>query len=190
MSPSLLRRFSNNTSGATTIEFVVVFLGFIAMIFFVIETTLYQFSVASLEKAAQAGVRAAVTSPAVAAGVPERIAKDATGVFGYKCTDAAAKCISFGTVSCTGAACTAAPFGRILTHMKGFNGRIAAENVTITYTDVGIGFAGGPTVPMVTVQINNVPYEAGIFALLLSTTTGVAVLPRRAATMTGEDLAS
>lgn len=187
---SAIRRFSSNTSGATTIEFVIVFLGFIAMIFFVIETTLYQFSLASLEKAAQAGVRAAVTSPAVAAGVPARIAKDSTGVFGYKCTDAAAKCISFGTVSCTGATCSAAPFTRILAHMKGFNGRIAAENVTVTYSDVGIGFAGGPTVPMVTVRIDNVPYETGIFGLLLSNATGLAALPRRAATMTGEDLES
>ncbi len=187
---SAIRRFGNNTSGATTIEFVIVFLGFITMIFFVIETTLYQFSLASLEKAAQAGVRAAVTSPAVATGVPQRIAKQSTGVFGYKCTDAAAKCISFGTVSCTGSACGAAPFARILAHMKGFNGRIAAENVTVTYSDVGIGFAGGPTVPMVTVQIDNVPYDAGIFGLLLSNATGLAALPRRAATMTGEDLGS
>jgi Flp pilus assembly pilin Flp len=187
---SPLRRFSSNTSGATTIEFVVVFLGFIAMIFFVIETTLYQFSVASLEKAAQAGVRAAVTSPAVIGGVPARITKAPGGIFGYKCSDAAAQCISFGTVSCTGGACNATPFNRILAHMRGFNGRIAAENVTITYNDVGIGFAGGPTVPMVTVQIDNVAYDNGIFGLLLADATGLAVLPRRAATMTGEDLGS
>lgn len=184
------RRFASGTSGATTIEFVVVFLGFIAMIFFVIETTLYQFSVASLEKAAQAGVRAAVTSPPVIGGVPARIAKESGGVFGYKCSDAAAQCVSFGTVSCTGGTCSATPFNRILAHMRGFNGRIAAENVTITYSDVGLGFAGGPTVPMVTVRIDNVPYENGIFGLLLADATGLAALPRRAATMTGEDLGS
>lgn len=189
------QRFGRDASGATTIEFVVVFMGFIAVIFFVLETVLYGFSMSSLEKAAQAGVRAAVTSEPVAAGVPERISKQTAGVFGYKCSDAAAQCITFGTATCTGGTCDPTGFNRILSHMRGFNGRIEAENVTLTYTDVntdgsalGIGFAGGPTVPMVTVRIDNVPYGAGIFGLLLSDATGLATLPRRAATMTGEDL--
>jgi hypothetical protein len=42
---------------------------------------------------------------------------------------------------------------------------------------------------MVTVTISNVPFQTGILGLLLSSTGNLAVLPSRAANMTGEDLA-
>jgi len=72
--------------------------------------------------------------------------------------------------------------------MRGFNGQIQASNVTITYVDAGIGFAGGPTVPMVTVTVTSVPYQTGILGLLLNATGNLATLPSRSASMTGEDL--
>jgi Flp pilus assembly protein TadG len=182
-------RFIKSEDGATTVEFVVIFLGFVSIIFFVIEVTLYMFFLASLQKAAEAGVRAAVVSPYVVAGVPTTIAKTASGIYGYKCSSASAPCATFATKTCTGSACSAVPFNRILAHMRGFNGQIAAANVTVTYTDVGIGFAGGPTVPMVTVTVSGVQYHTGILGLLTSTFGGVQSLPTRAASMTGEDMA-
>jgi Flp pilus assembly protein TadG len=183
-----LRQFASTTEASATVDFVVIFLGFIAIMFFVVEVTLYMFFLASIEKAAEAGVRAAVVSPPVA-DMPLTIAKDSGGIWGRKCSDASAPCIPFTTVSCTGTACLATPFNRILAHMRGFNGRIQAENVTVTYSDAGIGFAGGPSAPMVTVTVADVPFQTGILGLLLANTGNLAELPPRSASMTPEDLA-
>ena len=57
--------FLRDGDGSTSVEFVVVFLGFIASFLFVVEVALYLFFMASLEKAAEAGVRAAVVSAPV-----------------------------------------------------------------------------------------------------------------------------
>jgi len=182
------RSFFSRQDGATTIEFVVVFIAFIGIMFFVVEVTLYLFFMASLEKAAEAGVRAAVVSDKVV-DFPSTIATDG-GVNGYRCSDPRAKCISFTAAPCTGGPCfNGLAFDRILNHMRGFNGGIQAENVTITYTDVGIGFAGGPTTPMVTVTVHGVPFQTGILGSLLGSASGLATLPTRSASMTGEDLA-
>ena len=189
MSNRLLQKFVTNCDGSATVEFVVVFLGFISIIMFVVEVTLYMFFTASLEKAAEAGARAAVVSPPVIAGYPTTIGKSASGVYGQMCSLASAPCAALPTSTCTGAACSATPFNRILTHMRGFNARIQASNVTVTYADAGIGFAGGPAVPMVTVTVSNVPYQTGILGLLLNSTGNLATLPTRSAGMTGEDLA-
>ncbi len=185
-----LRRLARDQDGAATVEFVVIFLAFISVMFFVVEVALYMFFIASLEKAAEVGVRAAVVSSPVAPGVPATIEKDPAGIYGRKCS-LGGQCVPFATASCTGATCTAGDFNRILNHMKGFNAGITAENVTITYQDVGIGFAGGPTVPMITVAISGVPYQTGIFSLLLGPggTGALGTLPSRSASMTGEDLA-
>ncbi|MDP3738233.1 MAG: pilus assembly protein [Hyphomonadaceae bacterium] len=188
--PDLLK----DTAGSTTIEFVIIFVVFMGIVFFVVEVTLYMFFMASLEKASEAGVRAAVVSSPVAPGVPLVIAKedpgDPTQIFGYKCSHVSAPCAPFPTTSCTGATgCTAGDFDRILQHMRRFNGQIQAEDVTVTYSDAGIGFAGGPVAPMVTVTVSGVPFQAGILELVLQGPSGIATLPARSAGMTGEDLA-
>lgn len=186
--------FLRDGDGSTSVEFVVVFLGFIAIFLFVVEVTLYLFFIASLEKAAEAGVRAAVVSPPVVSGFPSTIARVGSATYGTKCAGTGA-CAPLSTFTCTGASCRDTPFSRILAHMQGFNGRIRPENVTFTYSDAGIGFAGGPSVPMVTVTIRGVPFQTGILGLLLNQASDAAILddlrtlPPRSASMTGEDLA-
>jgi len=194
--PPRFRSFFARQDGTTTLEFVVVFMGFVAILFFVMEVTLYLFFMQTLEKAAEAGVRVAVTSPPAVTGIPSTIQPAFGANYGDSCTqgNGGGPCRPFwpSPASCTGADC-ANSFDRILNHMRGFNGQIHPENVTITYTDVGIGFAGGPTVPMVTVTVHDVPFQTGILALLLGDGDGgaglLAQLPSRSASMTGEDLA-
>lgn len=185
--------FLRSDNASATVEFVVVFMAFIAIVFFVVEVTLYLFFVASLEKAAQAGVRAAVVSAPIASGLPSQTIKKAGDeyIYGYKCSHPSSPCETFAPVTCGSTTCSAAGFARILAHMQGFNGRIAAANVNVTYSDAGIGFAGGPLAPMVTVTVSGVPFQSGILGLLLdpATTTAAATLPARSASMTGEDLA-
>ena len=181
-------RFVKNEAGSSTIEFVVVIFAILATVFFVLEVTLYLFFSASLNKAAQAGLRAAVVSTPVAAGVPATNGRTATGVFGVSCSHASAPCVGFANVSCTGTACTAAEFNRIFAHMQGFSGQLQPDNVTIAYEWIGLGFAGGPIVPLVTVTVSGVPFRTGIVGMLLTNAGVLATLPTHTVSMTGEDL--
>ena len=184
------RKFAGNPEGSVTIEFVAIFMVFIGLMVFVIETTLYLFFMASLEKAAEAGARAAaVRPPVVAFDRTMNIRQDAMnpGVRGLSCSDASEPCEPPDDGVCEGCLESDDPIFR---HMRGFSGLIEPENVRITYRDVGIGFADGPTVPMVTVTISGVQYRTGVFGLLLeSIPNGLGTLPTRSASMTGEDLA-
>jgi len=176
-------------SGSSTIEFVVVIFAILAAVFFVIEVTLYMFFSASLEKAAQAGLRAAVVSDPVAAGVPIRNQRTATGLYGISCSDSTAPCVGFSTISCTGGStCIADEFTRIFNHMQGFSGQLQQANVVVTYSYSGLGYAGGPTIPLVTVTVQNVPFQTGVVGLLLTNAGVLAALPTHSVTMTGEDL--
>lgn len=191
---------------SASVEFVVVFLALISTIFFVVEVTLYFFFMASVEKAAEAGVRAVVTSPNLIVSTPvyPRVNRargpDSTRLpYGAQCS--ASTCDPLPERACSGPGgpeppCNPAFFPRILAHMRGFNGQIEGADVTVTYSQSGIGFAGGPAVPMVTVDVSGVPFQTGILGLLLrspenrETLTQMAgTLPARSASMTGEDLA-
>lgn len=180
--------FSNDNAGVSTIEFVVLISGILALVFFVLETTLYLFFSASLNKAAQAGVRAAVVSTPVIAGLPVTNQRTANGNFGINCSDASAPCETFAAVSCSGNSCDAAEFDRIFAHMNGFSGQLQPANVTISYEPTGLGFAGGPTIPLVTVTVSGVPFRTGIVGLLLTNTGVLSSLPTHSVSMTGEDL--
>ncbi len=189
--------FLKAVDGSTTVEFVVVFLGFIAIMFFVVEVTLYMFFLASLEKAAEAGVRRAVVSPPVLS-VNLVNQPTASRHYGARCTPE--RCVSWNERGCgpnRGQPCSGRTFNEIiLPEMRRFNGQIRADNVSITYRYTGIGFAGGPAAPMVTATISCVPFQAGILGLLLGdgggangvTCSGGRALPPRSASMTGENL--
>ena len=60
--------------------------------------------------------------------------------------------------------------------------------MTLTYEDTQLGYAGGPTVPLVTARVENVPYQTGIVGLLLSNAGVLSSLPAHSSSMTGEDL--
>lgn len=194
-----LRRFLQASDGSTTIEFVVIFLGFIAIMFFVIEVTLYMFFLASLEKAAEAGVRrAAISNPVVNISLVNERANNGVR-YGVRCTSSTCQSWNGRPPGCgpNRQPCSGAAFQGILREMRRFNGRITANNVSITYNYTGIGFAGGPAAPMVTATISCVPFQAGILGLLLGDGAGgndgdgcpgVRALPPRSASVTGENL--
>lgn len=174
--------------GTATIEFVILILGILAIVFFVLEVTLYLFFSASLNKAAQAGLRAAVVSTPVTAGLPVINERTEDGLFGISCSAASAPCVPYQSVSCTGTGCDPAEFNRIFAHMNGFSGQLMPQNVTISYAPTGLGFAGGPTVPLVSVTVAGVPFRTGIVGLLLTNAGILSALPTHTVSMTGEDL--
>jgi hypothetical protein len=132
----------------------------------------------------------------------------ANAVPGQNCP---AACTAFATQTCTGGmggdcADDPAAFDRIFTRMDAIAGVLQPGNVTIRYEYVGLGFAGGPVIPRVTVTVGRVgnagtavsynTFTASVLAALMTLATGgddfpgLTTMPPITATFTGEDLNS
>jgi Flp pilus assembly protein TadG len=187
-----LTSFLRSDRASVTVEFVAIFPFFLFVAFFVMEVTLAFFWWKTAEKAAHIGARVAIVSNIAAGGVPNRngIATDA--ISGTLCSDASNPCVSFGPVTCDSTSCDAATFDRVVGRMQNIFGVIQDQNVTITYENTGLGFAGGPTVPLVTVNLSGIQFQTGIVSILGNFIGGdenaLTTLPDISATLTGEDL--
>jgi Flp pilus assembly protein TadG len=188
--------------GGVAVEFVALLPAFVFLTFFIFEIGIAVFLVGTVEKAAQLGARLAVVSnfavTNLAPGNRNQVAMNA--VPGQNCP---AACVGFPTRFCDGgtsADCDAADFTAIFTRMDNIAGLLQPSNVTVTYQYIGLGFAGGPIVPRVTVTVRNVPYGLFMTAVMngfvrLATgnpnaTLDMTNLPTITATYTGEDLSS
>lgn len=186
---ALLKRYIKDQNGSMTISFVSVSLAMFLMMFFVVEMTLAYFSIQSSQKAAQMGVRLAAVSDPMVAGLPTTNGLVVGELFGTNCGAAPTPCTDFGTLTCTGAACEADAFNRMLGRMQGFLAGLQAQHVTVSYSYQALGFAGGPVIPAITVTISGVPYQTGVIGRLLGAGGGdLSTLPAVSATVTGEDL--
>ena len=203
-------RFVTREDGGPTVEFVAAMSFFTVIVFFCLEIGIAVFWNATAEKAAQIGARLAivgnpaVTSAAcptgsddgdpVAAGVlPLRNCRMPAAIYGRSCT-IAGTCHSWGPIVCQGgtsANCDAAGFATIAQRVQSIFNLATDDTITIRYEDSGLGYAGGPVIPMVTVEITGVPYDL-LFTTLLGRITGTdsagVMMPTVSATLTGEDL--
>ena len=149
----------------------------------------------------------------------------AGNTFGDNCSEGA--CVAFPTMSCRGGtgagsgpdcragACFGHPDGRTCFEViadrirdpaypnpayRGLMSSIQNENITVTYSYVGLGYAGGPLVPRVTVTVADVPYPTIITAIVNNLFSfglsffpgtppppGLTTLPPITVTLTGED---
>lgn len=193
----MLRRLRACERGAATVEFVVVAPVFLLLFFLVIEVASAFFWWKTAEKATQLAARIAVVRDPAAAGVPLRNPKRSGALFGLACSDASNPCNfdSQSTWTCSGGTtdCNAEAFSAIISEMRRVFGQsIDDDNLVITYSYAGLGYAGGPFIPAVTVTLTGVPF--GMFMGFLSGLAGesdaLRVLPDISATVTGEDLSS
>lgn len=185
---SFIRRYCRHEGGAGLIDFVTVSILFLSLVFFVVEMTLMYFFIQSSQKAAHIGARLAIVSDPVVAGLPTSNWLAAGGLFGTSCSDASSPCTGFSRLTCTGGGCQATPFNRILGRMQNFLGGLEAEHVTFSYSYEGLGYAGGPVIPAVTVRIDGVPHQTGVLGTLIGSTGALGTLPAVSVTLTGEDL--
>jgi hypothetical protein len=183
--------------GAATVEFVVVFPVFLILFFLAIEVGSAFFWWKTAEKATQLGARLAIVRDVAATGLPARNAKRTGALFGLACAAASNPCDfdnqSTWICNAGGAGCNSAAFQNIMSEMRRIFGQAISDgNLTVTYNYVGLGYAGGPFVPSVTVTLSGVPF--GMFIGFLSGLAGAGnsllVLPDISATLTGEDLSS
>ena len=213
-----IRRFFESEKAGLTVEFVAVIGPFLLLSFFIMEVLVAMDWVGTAEKAAQLGARLAVVStPAVTTGtcpagggaigaglMPTQNCKpSASGGYGQPCP---ANCAGWTTnpISCAagaGGSCVAANFTTIVNRMVGIapllkQGCAQASpgcHVTITYANSQLGFAGGPTIPDVTVKISGVTYGAVMTTIIgkfFGANNVLTVLPDISVTLTGEDLNS
>lgn len=188
------KEFWRDQRGASAVEFTIVVVTFLILIFGAIDfgRALWEWNQAT--KATQYGARMAIVTNIVAGGLQTFDGLPSAGGNGDPVPVAA---ISPNPVTCNSGGCDGygpldtITFNAIVARMKEVYSRIEAVNVVIQYRHIGLGFAGNPfgpdIVPAVTVKLRNMTFQF--------TTPGLAGLadlgmPAFATTLTGEDTTS
>lgn len=206
-----LRHIGRDQSGTTTIEFTIVALLFLLLTFGLVEFGHMFWQYNSAAKAAQLGARLAAVSNPVWSGLAsledtgtpgaawetdyvvtcDGEDEDCTDLGAGEYDDEAMECMVFGrsrTSPPCDTECEPAGIDVDEAGMCDRFRRIAPENVIVTYSHTGLGFAGRPggPVPTVTLQIKDLQFEFLALGDLLGLQP--VTMPPFTVTMTGEDL--
>jgi Flp pilus assembly protein TadG len=182
-----------------TIMLVIMFVFVLGSVDFLM--AMYQWNAAA--KAAEVGARVAAVSNPVAGGLTA-----ITGLGGGANPGDPMPAGSFATMTCSGAgggSCTGGAtydaaamntivFGRCgqqPVYCIGMNSvfpRIQPQNVVVSYSSTGLGYAGRPggPVPTITVTLQNLPFQFYFLGDLMG--FGNIQIPAMTTTITGEDL--
>lgn len=201
-----LKRLRDDTEGAAFLEFTVFAMFFFTFLFGIVEFTLAYYQWNAGTKAVQLGARlAAVSNP-----ISNELAVPSWDLAGYAPSEIVAIEDGFNIV-CTGAAggsCSSGAYNasamNTLVFGRGNNScaeatgpnfgmchlfsRVTPENVVVTYTYTGLGYAGRPggPVPTIRVELVNIPMQFIFFDALFGLND--YDIPGLASTVTGEDL--
>ena len=163
-----------NVRGTSAAEFALTVPLVILLIFGMLDVGRFMYEYNQAEKATQMGVRFAVTSEMVASGLETySFVTDGSTIAGQPVSTASfssATCDSVtASCSCTGGAICGAiaydptAFAKIVERVTYMYPRVRAENVTVEYRNVGIGYAGDPAgsdvAAMVTVRLRNMNFQ-------------------------------
>lgn len=197
-----LRRFARDESGATLVEFAVVVLFFLLLLFAIIDFGRLAHTWAAAQKATQIAARIAAVRPPVCAGVPalnSRVPGAGSSIsFGTLCRAGANVCDIPGPAICSGVS-TNATTAEIFAQIRPLLPPGATEgNLRFTYSfDPNLGFLGGPYVPMVTVDLQGLEFVfVSNLGRMITQITGQQSdlgenlpLPQMSISVPGEDLA-
>jgi Flp pilus assembly protein TadG len=177
---------------ASAAEFALVLPLLILFLFGIIDIGRFMWTLNSVEKATQMGVRYAVVSDPVANVINTDFVDDYSIPGGDVVPNA-----TFGSATCNNSNCTvtgaassvngrnATAFTDIVNWMQNFYPAIQASNVTVTYRNVGLGYSGDPTgpdvSPLTTVAISGLQFRS------LFLFGGNLTLPVISASLTLED---
>ncbi len=198
------RRFWREDDGTTLVEMAFVIPIFLLLFFGMIDFGRMTFHYVSMEKAMHMAARLAAVRPPACVGVPATIGRGTSSAlpppkFGTSCSAGSGICADPGQISCNGS--TADPTANeIWTLVNGaFPNDATIANLVFRYdSDTDLGFLGGPYVPVVTVEVQNLEFKfvspLGVLVGLSGATApaGLAANDGFAAfsvSMPGEDLA-
>jgi Flp pilus assembly protein TadG len=164
-------------SGGPAAEFALVLPVTLLFLFGIIDVGRFLWEYNQAEKATQMGARYAVATDVVSRGlstysfatgcsIPQGAPINATQFASSVCTST--QCTV--TASCSGiptgsaaAAYNATAFNGIVDRMRMFKSDIASANVTVTYTNSGLGYAGDPNgldvAPLTTVRVSGLQFN-------------------------------
>lgn len=198
--------FLKRTDGVASVEFAIVALVYFVVFFAILDFGRLWFTYNALEKATQVGARFAVVSApvypplqdfdaidaGVAAGNGERLPANALGQ--VTCTNATCTCQETAGGNCAALPASAPDsdaFDALVARMQMMMPQIQADNVTVIYRHVGLGFSGNPFgpdySPTVTIRLSGMTFNFVTPALLGLDSVN---LPAYATTLTGEDFGS
>ena len=197
--------FSQDETGATLVEFAIVLSIFLLLFFGLIDFGRLGFHYVNAEKAMQVAARVAAVRPPACPGVPLINARGPVpgGTlppdFGTSCRAGASICANVGTISCSGSVANPTS-SEIWTLIAGALPNDAAiNNLKFSYTyDNNLGFLGGPYVPVVTVELQNIDFQfvsplgalVGLTGAVASPTLGADIpFPPMSVSLPAEDLA-
>jgi Flp pilus assembly pilin Flp len=159
----LLRRMLEDNTGATLVEFTIIVGLFLGLTFALIDFGRAFFQWVMAEKATQIAARIAAVRAPACPGVPsinlKRSPNDASIRYGLSCADATLPCVDGGSITCAGD--PASPLAATIMARTGalLPAGITATNLRFRYDYAGLGFLGGPYIPMVTVELRDVSFE-------------------------------
>lgn len=197
-------RFGPAETGTTSVEFGLTISIFMLVLLAVAEFALAYWQWNAAAKAAQLGARfAAVSDPVdrslkAMSGLGSAQPGDPMPFFEVTCRGDSGTCngnssrydasamaaIVFGSGN---TACPAGP--QPYPPMCQVLGRVAPENIVISYTQTGLGFAGRPDgpVPTITLRLEDLRYDFIVLDRLIGSGT---IMPNFITTVTGESLSS
>jgi hypothetical protein len=181
----LLFRLFRCSKAASSAEFALVLPLLLLLLFGIIDAGRFMWEYNRAEKATQMGVRYAVVTDMVPAGLESHSFSISDGIAqGTAVPSANFDSIECNNTDCPPANCVgtvcasidgtydASAFQNIVTRMSYMYPQIAPSNVTVTYKHVGLGFAGDPDGPdvsaLVTVALNGLEFHP-ITCLVLCT---------------------
>ena len=171
--PSLLA----NDRAAAGAEFALVLPILLLFLGGIIDAGHYMWTINRAEKAAQMGVRMAVVTDYVASEIGDDYvgqctpAVDAGEPIPADCYPTVSCTKVGGTTTCTSGTADGAAFDVVVNRMRAFMPEIQPDNVEITYSPSGLGYAGDPNgadlAPLVTVRLSGIDFRPLVgFALL------------------------
>jgi hypothetical protein len=203
-SPRLFRPFTflRDEAGATLVEFAIVISLFLFILFGLIDFGRLAYHVVMSERSMHAAARVAIVRPPVCAGVPQIVTASssapASTEYGTSCA-VGGICENPGTITCLGDAgnATAAEIWSQVQHTLPGDTDIA--NLRFTYSfDDRLSFLGGPYVPVVTVELEDVNFVfvtplAALARVVFGSPEGsslgpVISMPEMSVSLPGEDL--
>lgn len=199
----LLAHLWRDQAGTTLVEMAIVLPLFLLLYLGLIDFGRLGGEYVMADKAMQRAVRIAAVRPAACPGVPQynvRGPGSAGSVpprFGTGCASGTGICADPGTITCAGSAANAT-VAEIWTNIAPLMPTHATPaNLRFSYAyDQNLGFLGGPYVPLVTVEIQNLDFQfatpLGALASLAGSEDGPGAtlpFPGLSTTLPAEDLA-